>query len=413
METRELLEHERQQKAIETQLETKQGYEFYEHSLQLDQERRKTEVERDISRLKALTTLKKDEEDTLRRFAPPVPDFEVVPEQQIKEMGYFKGKTPRKMLKSYKERREEWENSEYGRIYRNTVQGIEERERSRRQYEERIASIKGSDGEPLFKDIPADPQHMNEALKKMSDVKNFQEEEILSHEGFGKACYCGAVKPLEAMDAFTTYMNGGYKAMNDYFRIGTKDKNDTFRGVPKYVHAMNLKKVLDRTVISRDLVVRRGVQGFDAIKHMLGTEDVMGLSGDELKEAIKKKMDEGNVFLRDKGFVSTSVRAGSGFGAGNYPDFNEPGIEFIILVKKGTHAMDLSNAGVMGQAKDEDELLINAGTKFRVVKAYFNEDADKKDDKDIPPEEKILKGNKRSWKIYLETIPGSDDGELR
>ncbi len=410
METKEFLEHERQQQAIEQELNTKQGYEFYEHSLNLDKDRRKTEGERELARLKALTPLTEEEEEILIRFAPPVPDFDVVPEQQIREMGYFKGKTPRKRLKSYKERREEWEGSEDGITYKNTVQRIEDRERSIREYEERIASITGVDGEPLFKEVKADPKDMHKALMKMNDDRNFATEENLSSEDFAKARSCGAVKVTEAIDAFTAYMNGGYTAMNDYFRTGKMDKKDVFSYVPKYVHAENLKKIMDVTTISRDMVVRRGVAGFDTIKYMIGTDDVMSLSGEELKAALKKKMGEGDLFVRDKGFVSTSIRAGSGFGAGGpNPTFTEPGIEFIILVKKGTHALDISNAGVRGQAKNEDELLINAGTKFRVVKVYFNDG----EDKDTREEGEILMGNKQSWKIYLETIPGSDDGELR
>ncbi|MCR4657312.1 MAG: ADP-ribosyltransferase [Lachnospiraceae bacterium] len=418
-----LTRHEQEQRAIEQQLTEKRGYEYYEHSLKLDEDRRMTQGDRDIARLKAETTLTEVEEKRLRQFAPPAPDFEVIPEQQIAEMGYFKGKTPRRRLKSYKERYEEWETSGYARGYYETKQNIEDRIAKEKAEKERL-SVKGKDGELLYQDIKADPASMTKALNRMSDDYNFELEKSYSEEEVNEArnAYHGEGGYLYTHYAFTSYMNGGYKSMNEYLRTGKVDRKKKFSNIPTYKLADTLHEILQSRTINRDMVVRRGVSGFSTLSFMLDGGKSKDSSPEELKQLLKDKMAAGDVFLTDKGFVSTSMRKQSGFGAGAYKkgtnqgdgtkaQYDAPGIEFIILVKKGTHAMDISGANVMGQAQNEDELLIDAGTKFRVVQAYFNDDGKEEDQKS--EEEKILMGHKGSWKIYLETVPGSENGELR
>ena len=414
--------HEEEQKVIEQQLDEKSGYAFYEHSLQLDQDRRKSEVDREIARLKAETTLTTDEEIKLRTYAPPAPDFDVIPEQQAKEMGFFKGKTPRKQIKNYKQRRAEWENSHDGVEYRKVKDQIQNRIAIRKDEEQKVAEAVGKDEKPLYQEIKADPTSMTKALKRMSIEDNFGIEKGISENEVRHSIF-GYGDVGMARDALTAYMNGGYDVMNDYMRTGRTHKGSTFSHRSKDELADTLHSMLSTRKINRDMVVRRGVSKFSTLSFMMDGGKSKDLSGPELAKLLQDKMADGNVILTDKGFVSTSVREQSGFGAGTYQKgtnlgkgkeaiYTEPGIEFIILVKKGTRAMDICGAGVMGQADNEDELLIDAGTKFRVVKAYFNEDADKKKDEEIPDEEKICMGHKCSWKIYLETIPDSENGEL-
>ena len=71
------------------------------------------------------------------------------------------------------------------------------------------------------------------------------------------------------------------------------------------------------------------------------------------------------------------------------------GIEFIIRCNKGTAAFNVEDISLVG---GESELLLAPGTKFRLIDAQLDGKAD------------IKKGNKKSWKIYLETIPVSEEG---
>ncbi len=183
---------------------------------------------------------------------------------------------------------------------------------------------------------------------------------------------------------------------------------------------MLLRQGLSGLRINRDLVTRRGVTGVECLAHMIGIEDEndpetgLPLTEERLMELFRQKMaqhPEGLV-IRDKGFFSTAFKDNGAFPAVAHPvGPNLPvphiastrGIEFIVLVRKGTCAADVRT---VTQIPTEWEVLVNAGTQFRVVQAFFNTDAP-------GDRRKIFSGDAKSWKIYLETIPPEEDGTER
>ena len=73
-------------------------------------------------------------------------------------------------------------------------------------------------------------------------------------------------------------------------------------------------------------------------------------------------------------------------------------MEFIILVKKGTKAVNMTP---LSNNVHENELLLKPGTKFKLVDADTNGTAD------------IINGAPGSWKVYLTTIPSEENGVLK
>ncbi len=69
----------------------------------------------------------------------------------------------------------------------------------------------------------------------------------------------------------------------------------------------------------------------------------------------------------------------------------------MILAKKGTSVINVTS---ISSHSDERELLICPGTKFRVVGMKLDGDAN------------IFYGNEKSWKMYLESIPASEEGKI-
>ena len=102
------------------------------------------------------------------------------------------------------------------------------------------------------------------------------------------------------------------------------------------------------------------------------------------------------MIMTDKGFMSTAMpNATKNFDAES--GSGGIGIEFIILAKKGTPALNVSTISFK---PEEKEIVIAPGTKFKVLDMKLDGDG------------KILHGNEKSWKIYLSTIPDSEEGIL-
>ena len=107
------------------------------------------------------------------------------------------------------------------------------------------------------------------------------------------------------------------------------------------------------------------------------------------------------MIVTEKGFMSTSMpHAEKLFDAGTS---NSIGIEFMIVLKKGTPAINVSSLSAI---KTEQELLVAPGTKFEIIDMSL--DAEDRDEL-----AQIHKGNKKSWKIYLRSIPDSNEGVKR
>ena len=170
--------------------------------------------------------------------------------------------------------------------------------------------------------------------------------------------------------------------------------NIQFDNDPRMKDSPTALSELRKFGLPRDIVARRGTNGHGELAKMLGLENAN--SSDKLRTALQKKIDEkSDVILTQEGFMPTSLLKDQGFAAGSN---DSPGIEFIILAKKGTGAIDYRQ----GECEESSQaLLLIPKTKYRLVKAYFGD-------------RKATFGAPGSWKIYLETIPQNDEsGELR
>ncbi|SFO62451.1 hypothetical protein SAMN05216351_1207 [Pseudobutyrivibrio sp. JW11] len=202
---------------------------------------------------------------------------------------------------------------------------------------------------------------------------------------------------MTALGFYTDYTEHCVK-MNNYLRFGA------ISGFENY--AKKGRDLIRSNKIGRDLVVRRGVKGVKSLGYMLNLPNVDKMSYEDIKNAFEQKIhSEEEIIMSDKGFISTSLPfvlpsyTAEGENSINNPSNNSPvGIEFIILAKKGTQAINLTTTS---KHFGECELLLKPGTKFKMVKAVTDGSA------------KLENGSEGSWKIYLTTIPSSEDGELK
>ena len=411
-------------------LEYYEGYEFYQKSLEVDPSFYQSEADFKISRFEKWVTMSDEDKQRLKDNAPPEPGFAVMSESKVKKMNCVRRKRYKRKVNAYRSKRAAWENDEeksaayYGVIGSvgarvNKAKSDEEERQARLQNQaasnQRVAAAKGTDRKPLYRDIQANVADMNAALMRMTIEENAKKEKEIGARDLDAAILpCGPEEYQRRRLAFTAYVNGCYVAMNEYMRKDVKslsDKDADFVGENVYELTDMMKEMMRPVRINRDIVVRRGVGGIDTLSFMFDKGKSVNLSQEafvaNLREAFKKE-----TILTDKGFVSTSIRAGAGFPAG-YKNPDNMGIEFIILVKKGTRALDVAGAGLLNQAANEEELIIGNGTKFRVVRAYFNDGKDEQHPEDGEDAGVVLKGPKKCWKIYLETIPESETGVLR
>ena len=411
-------------------LEDLQGYDFYQQSLEVDPSFHQTETEFKISRFEKRVSMSEEDKRKLRDNAPPEPDFAVMPESKVKKMNYIRRKRYKRKVDAYRAKRTAWENDlEKGGTYAEVInrtnarvaeaeeeeQRRQERLRRKAESDQRVAAAKGKDKQPLYGDIKATPADMDAALMRMSIEENAKKEKVIGAGEVDDAILpCPAAEYQKRRNAFSAYVNGRYVDMNDYLRKGEKNStgdNAVFMGHNVYELADLMKEMMTTVRINRDIVVRRGVGGIDTMSFMLDGGKSRNMTQEQLIDELRRSFAQGAV-LTDKGFVSTSIRSNAGFPAG-YKDPQAMGIEFVILVRKGTRALDVAGVGFMGQAMNEEELIIGNGTKFRVVRAFFKDgkDGQQPDDGDNPGH--ILKGAQKCWKIYLETIPESETGVLR
>ena len=190
----------------------------------------------------------------------------------------------------------------------------------------------------------------------------------------------------------------------------------------KVTEAEAPKKGLKKCRNDKVFVVNRGVTNMNALYHMLGMKPLYNKVNednieDTINDAINKlnelQKDGKDVILTDPGFISTSTDANNALAS---PDRIENGIEFVIKVNKGTSCANITN---LSKFPEENEVLLNAGTKFRLIKVYTCGKATF-DGLDYRPPSYLTANNMKeenladySLKIYLETIPDSEDGVLK
>lgn len=312
------------------------------------------------------STLTEEEKARLNAFTPPPPDFVPLKEHEVASLGKWKKKSYLAKKAAYDERVKQWEKQT--NFKKETVQ----------------MSIDAQRLGDTWPTLEATPDAMDLALKRNAlDQTELNEISNLEYKVWLRE---GGVEAREALINLERYMQETFVAndMNSTLRQGGPPQS--FLGSA----AIQAKNALTKKKMTRDIVSRRGV-GSDALAGMMG----IGGTPEQAKALLQQKLSAGEeVILTEKGFCSTSIRANAGYASS--------GIEFIILTRKGTSAIDFSNHG---SRDTEKELLINAGTKFRVVKAFFN-DGTPGSQRDVLMEQS--KG-KNSWKIYLETIPQGDD----
>ncbi len=256
-----------------------------------------------------------------------------------------------------------------------------------------------------YKEIESTPEAMDEQLVNVQGTEEFNDNEINNIAAIEKEKI-----ELEGLQGVVKeYTGKAYTLYNGYLRGTEKLSDQTKKKV------IRMKEGLKAFKIDRNIVVRRAVKGLETLEKMLNLDiDAGGYYADRLKDAIKEKIAKRNgkpVILKDPGFISTSTKPSSDF----LPK-DDDGIEFIINVKKGTQAVNLTT---LSEYERESELLLNAGTKFKLVKIYYNGCEDEEERPLCYQQTPKYKGKKltkdwqRIWKVYLETIPSKEEGQLK
>ncbi len=392
------------------------GEEFKEQKLEFSEGR--TEVEDEILRLRAVYGLSSDEVDALNTASKDVPSFPMYSDKTVDKMSWGKRKDYKKDKKAYLASKKKWEEggvkAQWDRAVQRAINGKTAREEMRTvALSQKLLTTVNSEmnmeedrkeidrltreNQALYPTVEATPDAMDEALRHMDSPEVLQVESQLSQHERDLIRH----RNFAGETALVYYMTRTdmCNQMNGYFRKDKGDRAKELRNPMGKTNGDALHTSMSALSLSRDLVTRRGA-GKDAIAHMIGlTPDEKGrFDMEAVKRELTRRFNEEKPFIcSDKGFVSTAAGEKVGYSAnGN--------IEFVILSRKGTRAANVSNGGY----ESEREVLLDAGTQFKVVGLFFN------DSNDPESQREITLGDKGAWKIYLETIPQTDtQGTLR
>ena len=145
-------------------------------------------------------------------------------------------------------------------------------------------------------------------------------------------------------NAVVTYTGSAYRDMNKYLR-GINSSTNYEDEIKAAISALN------KASIPKDIIARRG-SSFNSLKRLLDAD-----AGSEIIANQEKYI---GMVIQDKGFMSASPSPHGGFSEA---------IEYVIKVPKGTDAMYVAS---ISQHSSEQELLLNAGTKFIVEDFELN-----------------------------------------
>ena len=251
--------------------------------------------------------------------------------------------------------------------------------------------VKEYQSKGYYPNVESNMKAIQDEYNAMKDKKDYQKaEESLAKDDWGRV-----QEDEDFKNAISAYTGDGFRKINGALRNG-KDISPESGDTGKKIYAMD--KVFNKSKLNRSLVVRRGVgdNSFKIFANMLGIEFK---SVDQLREAVKQKMDKNkDICITDKGYMSTSLPfSETKFPAGGITGRN-PGVEFVILVHKGTKAINVSPNSEFSKEK---ELLLNRGTKLRIVDAKMGADNNP------------ICGATGPWTIYLETVPSAEEGIKR
>ncbi len=308
------------------------------------------------------------------------------------------GKFKDKLKRMYNAKGEELETEKNTRMYdslteleqTDTVQKLTPQQRV--DYMLREAKSKG-----MYKDIEATPEAMEKAYDEMSTNQDYITYETEMAQLLQRDCLND-----DELKGVVDYSEDDYKEINDLMRFDKVEEGNRAYYEDK---VNNIQSGFKKNVLNRDLVVRRGVQGLATMGYMFGLEQKNGgynnMTEDEMKAAVEKKMKEmegsgQDLISYDKAFMSTAlpfVEDQNAFKAeGN--GYHDVGVEFVILLKKGTEAMNIME---ISSNFSEREVLVNSKTKLKMLKVDFNS-------------QNIKHGQQGSWKVYLEAIPQNQEG---
>ena len=389
-----------------------------------------------IERYEKKITLSDEDKEVLRNNVPEAPSFDVMRKEQYDKKGCWKKKKYKEKVKDYYSYREKYytsTESEEGKLSKGAIfaqkrQELEKRfaeaegivledkkeekvqveaekktvkqkelgeeefseeakkkaEEELKQTEEKYKNIPG-----MFDDIPDNMIEIERVFRERRENKEIIEAEKEIGE---KQVNLLLKSDKNAGKGIKTYTGTGYREMNSILRSGGKLK----------MQEAVAQKVLSQQKLHRDMVVHRGVSNLNTLAHMLGLKNAATLKENDIKKILQDKFDNfEQMIVTEKGFMSTSMpHAEKLFDAGTVDSI---GIEFMIVLKKGTPAINVSSLSAI---KTEQELLVAPGTKFEIIDMSL--DAEDRDEL-----AQIHKGNKKSWKIYLRSIPDSNEGVKR
>ena len=194
------------------------------------------------------------------------------------------------------------------------------------------------------------------------------------------------------------YSGMAYESINGALRNGKygKAKKDKRTGVwSDDVREMvdDLKKDISNELPEELCLTRHGDIG--GLACMFGMPYSSVNNVEELMERIGQ-LPDGGFMIRDKAFLSTTIiRDGTLQGT-----FRQGQVEFRILAPKGTKGLYIEEMSIFPDS--EQELLLDAGTIFRVTKIDASGKWDSK---------KATKANNKKVIVYMEAIPKKKAGD--
>ena len=388
---------QKQEEKFEVKLGNKEVSDAESNMFRMQEFGGQAEADALIKHYKSEITLSEEDERILRENVPEPPKFRVLSREEYQRKNSCSQKSYRNKVKGYFEKRRDYykkkskdENKPLkGEKYASKLAAIQlryDRMQSAKQLvkeeQEELEKYRKKgfypDIEELAEDSGSDlTEVMDEQYKKMEEDPEYRQAE----EDIGSMNYTILKKSGNFESGIKQWV--GQQCQ--------RYKKDMHAGhyMPFFKES---KKIMDQHPLTRDLVVRRGNKVFSALALALGLKETA--TPEEIKERLKSRMDnEGEVVLKETAMMSTALPfAENKYAAG---DNGSIGIEYIILAKKGTSAANVVDGATF---KKEREVTFAQNTKFRIIKAQLDGDAD------------ILYGNKKSWKIYMVSVPNNQDG---
>ncbi|MCR5655376.1 MAG: ADP-ribosyltransferase [Lachnospiraceae bacterium] len=338
-----------------------------------------------IERFKKDTTISEERMQRIRENVPDAADFRILTREEYNNKWRINQKKYDKKVRKYLGYRKKFfqtkDNESKGKKKKDGIAFAH----AIKQSEKKIAymeQLREYEKRGILRELPEDPQAMDDYYNKTTKSEEFKEAQSLVSK------YQAADLRPQMFSYYTNTTMGAYKINQELRSNGEEEINSV---------GLVMKKEMKKSHMVYDNVVRRGVNDVKTVASMLGIKHYDSLTNEQVKQELKKRIDSGeDVIFRDYGFVSTS----QGYAADKYSAGNSEkiGVEFVILAKKGTEAFNISGTSAY---ESEGEVLLNAGTKFKLIRADIDGDA------------KIEVGNEKSWRIYLVTIPQNEDGILK